>query len=1215
MFDAIANTVTWTALGPISVGSTVTLAVDLTFADPPFSDGQTVTSFVSAVVDPLGEPPNLSVGPDSFDHTLRTFTESPDAAVGKAFGAGRPANLPPAEGQSFVYNVSIRNTGNIDLDSLVVTDDGDGAGADIDAGLTIDGVGTGAYGAGYTGLVTVSYTTNLAPAAVLGASPGNVDAFFPIPALGAGERVTRIEWSFAGPIPAGMGPTSSAQVSATVNAGFPAGTTIDNHVTADWTATITGICGDPPGPASGSASANRPFDVAGGYTYLRPTKGQSGGPYFPGDTVAFSLGITNDALANDPASGVVVTDLLPEFLTFQSASETFADNGTGVGLGIFEVIDNYNGTGRTLLRWTLTGDLDPGETVDLGFDAAVELGVIFGSLTNTVGMTYPAGPVAQRCAGGSQVDAADLDGDGDDGDDLCTASTGIPIAAVAQLSSGKFVRGQCDPGFTGGLTTGTSLPGGVVDWRVEVQNVQTVPMQDFVLIDILPFVGDTGVRDTTPRLSLFRPVLSEPVAPPPGGSVFYSLSGNPCRPEVGGPTTGCDAPNWTPIPPTPITDAQSIKVEFGDRVLNPLDRLEFGWREVLPADAPVDGSEAFNSFAFGSIRSDDGGFLGAEPNKVGIDATCVPAPPDDAMLGNFVWIDSDGDGIQDPAEVGLNNVPVQLFDPGPDGLPRTGDDIPVLSSITQDDDLGNPGWYKFSALAPGDYYVLFTPPPNFEVTQRGAGGDGALDSDTDPASACTDVVTLAPSENNPDIDMGLLPPVDASLGNYVWFDRDGDGVQNEALSDGVNGVAVKLFADDGDGNPEPGGDDGTPLQVTVTADDAFGNPGFYRFEELTPGVPYFVQFMLPSPATGFTSRNAGGDDTVDSDAASGNGTTQVVTLAAGEDNPTLDAGLVLLSGDLSLGNLVWCDEDGNGVIDAAGDDDGLYDPLVPEAGINGVRVNLYLDLSGDGLPQVNEFYTSTQTQTLAGKDGRYRFDGLAAGDYIVEVDASNFASGGALEGKVSSTGNTPTPDPDDDADNDDNGDPLGTTAVSQPVTLSAGGEPTPDADDDLEADADINFTVDFGFIPGAGAQLDFGDAPDAGSGTGQGNYRTVAFDGGAQHNLTGPMGPWLGACVDSDTGSAQSFAANADDLAGPLASTFGVCASPGDDEDGVAFSSTLLMLGTTVDITLTSSSAAPCTVNAWIDWNRDGEFDDNPATERVLTDVAAGVFPAIPVPT
>ena len=1219
VYDAMANTVTWTGLGPISVGSTVTVRVDVSFENPPFNAGDMVTARLTATVDPLGEPPGFIFGPLVFNDTLQQFTENPDATVNKRFGGGRPNSLPPAEGQDFIYRVQIRNTGNIDLDTLVVADDGDGLGAAIDAGLTVDQVTTGAYSPAPTS-VTLTLFGDMGSTPSITSPDGATDtALSTAGLLLPGERIDRIEWVFNGGAPVGMGPTSEAQVTATVNTGFPAGTVIDNHSTLDWTATLTGLCGGVAGPASGGDNDNHTFTVADPYTYLRPNKRETtSGDYFPGDMVGMRLDVTNDALANDPATDLVVTDLLPEFLEYVPGSETFTDNGTGVALaapGDFEVIPNYNGTGRTLLRWNLTGDLDPGETIRIDFDVTVVLGVIFGNLTNTMGATYAAGPVDQICAGASSVDAADLDGDTDTGDTLCIDNEAIAIAAVAQLQSRKFVRGQCDAGFTPGLGTGVTTLGGTIDWRVTVQNVQTVPMQDFVIIDIFPFVGDTGVRDTTLRDTAFRPLLIEPITPPPGGAVFYSTSGNPCRGEVGGPTTGCDAPNWSTVPPTPITDVQSVKIEFGGLVLNPLDELDFGWRMIAPANAPialdpinpVSGEIAWNSFAFGARRTDDGGFLGAEPNKVGV----AVKPPVPANLGDRVWSDDDGDGTQNEpvATAGINNVPVRLFEPGLDGLPGTGDDVLVLSSITSDDASGDPGWYQFSLLPPGTYFVCFQPPPNRPVTAQDVGSD-VFDSDVDPATLCTDPVTLGPGDDNQDLDLGLLPPVGASLGNYVWFDDDSNGVQDEALTRGVNGVTVNLYADDGDGNPEPGGDDGTALEVTVTADDSFGNPGFYRFAGLLPGVPYFVEFVLPPTANGFTTRNAGGNDVVDSDARGSDGTSQVVTLLAGEDDPTLDAGLVPRSGTLALGNVVWLDDDGNGVIDAPGDDDGLYDPLLPEVGVNGVRLDLYLDDNGDSIPQADEFFGSTQTQTSAGKAGRYRFDGLPAADYLVVVAESSFAPGEPLEGLVPTS--PPVSDPDDDIDSDNEGEPFGPLVVSRAITLSAGGEPTADADDDLGDDASTNFTLDFGFVAGSSIEFDFGDAPDAGTGASQGDYQTTVLDDGAGHPLVGgPAGPYLGGCVDSDSGLAEDDLALADDITGATAVTFGTCVGS-DDEDGVGFSTLMLAMGGTVDITVTSSSPTPCRVNGWIDWNRDGVFDP---TEVVVPDVpVAGAVPFVGIP-
>ncbi len=296
------------------------------------------------------------------------------------------------------------------------------------------------------------------------------------------------------------------------------------------------------------------------------------------------------------------------------------------------------------------------------FDTTVRFGAEFGVLDNTLGMTQNDPTLAQRC-GTEAVDELDLDGDSSTVDVLCTSTRGVDIAPIAQLVSQKEVQGLCDTGFTN--SSAGTLAGGSIDYRLSVTNVGTIPMEDFVIIDILPFVGDTGVLDLSPLSSLWMPILVAPITPPPGTTLFYSTTGNPCRPEVGGPTTGCDPPNWSTVPPVPISDVRSFKVEFGSRVVGPADQLQFEFQVIAPGDLPGAGSESFNSFAYLGERSDGFGSLSAEPNKVGMAQGSCPA----AALGDFVWVDTDGDGTQNDGTTGLHDVFVELFQLGLDGIP------------------------------------------------------------------------------------------------------------------------------------------------------------------------------------------------------------------------------------------------------------------------------------------------------------------------------------------------------------------------------------------------------------------------------------------------------------------------------------------------------------------------------------------------------------------
>jgi hypothetical protein len=121
------------------------------------------------------------------------------------------------------------------------------------------------------------------------------------------------------------------------------------------------------------------------------------------------------------------------------------------------------------------------------------------------------------------------------------------------------------------------------------------------------------------------------------------------------------------------------------------------------------------------------------------------------------------------------------------------------------------------------------------------------------------------------------------LGDRLWVDTNHDGKQNDGAT-GIVGATVTLIGGGADGLINGVGD--------TTATTTTGVDGFYDFAGLTPGVQYQVQFSAPAGYF-FTTQNVGanGFDTIDSDADTTTGKTQIITLSSGEYNPTLDAGV------------------------------------------------------------------------------------------------------------------------------------------------------------------------------------------------------------------------------------------------------------------------------------------------------------------------------------
>ncbi len=1188
-------TITWTSpcSVPLTPGNNCDIFVNVVFPSATFPSGTNVTNSFVVDATPLGEPPQ-SFGPGTITHPVTTFVPNPSMTLGKNMAGGTPN--PPTLSQTFSYDINPNNNGNVPLDNLVIIDT-------LPVEIQVTSITTGAYNA-LTDFapgegVRVSYEKNTALGVftLWGSSPNtttNTTLTAPPPGLGAGEYLTRIRWEY-GQAQVGMGPSTRPLITGRIinpdQAGGPVafGDTIQNCVALSAVHTA--------GPTNVNQNACRSFTLSGPFVQFNPQKENlsGAGPFNPGQTVNWRLRVRSAAQSSDPVplEFLEVTDLLPVDLVFTGWA--FDDQGTGLPAPQnFIQTPNFAGTGRTLLRWNWnagSGNLGVNQQVWINIGTTVRSGATNGTLTNTMTLEHDAPGLTQRCSGSNAADVLDVDADGNTAETLCTASGTAVVAPIAQLISSKEVQSVCDTGFAGGLAGGETLAGAEVLYRLRVQNVGTVAMQNFVLVDILPFVGDTGVRDTNPRNSTWQIDLVAPIDPPPGTAVYYSTSGNPCRGEVGGPTTSCDPPNWSTAAPEPISSARSFKIEFGSRVIAPFDFLEFALPLHAPALVPGAGAAAFNSFAYQADRSDGLGSLAAEPQKVGtVLGTCsIPA-----SLGNYVWVDSNANGLQDDGQTGVNGVYVELFNIGVDGVPGTLDDVPVHVGATQTDSGGNPGWYDFPNLDPATYYVCFSPPANYVPTLANVGGNDAIDSDPDRVTQCTPPVFLAAGEINPTLDLGLVQI--AALGNYVWFDRNSDGVQNESPDDGANGVTVRLFADDGDGVCEVPPQD-VEVASTLTADDVFGQPGYYEFSQLIPGQPYCVRFIRPNVSTAFTTRNVG-DDALDSDANLADGYAPVVTLAPAEFNRTIDAGLIAAAGTLALGDVVWLDSD----------NDGVYEPQNGELGIDGVDLSLYRDSDADGLADVDEYLRTTATLTNSGFPGRYRFDQLAAGNYIVVVESSNYSFGAPLFGLSTSTGNDPAPDPDDDVNTDDNGTQIGAVMQSLPVTLSAAGEPTIE-----DGDNNTNMTVDFGFFAAVPMAFDYGDLPDAGAGVGFHNYRTLGLDQGPSHQLGVVNAPFLGSCVDGEQGTAQNLDASLDDLSGG-APIVGVC-SGNDDEDGV-IATLPMQRGAVATISVNAGGPSACTLNAWADWNADGDFGDTGEQIATSMNVPAGpptvLSPAVP---
>ncbi len=226
-----------------------------------------------------------------------------------------------------------------------------------------------------------------------------------------------------------------------------------------------------------------------------------------------------------------------------------------------------------------------------------------------------------------------------------------------------------------------------------------------------------------------------------------------------------------------------------------------------------------------------------------------------AGLGGMAWEDANADGVRQESAP-LASLAVSLFRQG--------------EFLTQTLTLAN-GAYRFEGLLPGSYQVVFDQPFDAQYSPQDQGANDALDSDADPTNGRTAAIALAAGQNALAWDAGFYKP--SSVGDRAWEDLNQNGLQDPG-EPGIAGVTLLLLPPD----------EATPLDSVST-----GANGEYLFSGLKPGS-YRIEVLKPTGYT-FTLQDQGADEALDSDVNPATWRTAAFTLANGQAQAGIDAGM------------------------------------------------------------------------------------------------------------------------------------------------------------------------------------------------------------------------------------------------------------------------------------------------------------------------------------
>jgi len=380
---------------------------------------------------------------------------------------------------------------------------------------------------------------------------------------------------------------------------------------------------------------------------------------------------------------VVLTDLLPTGITWANpvASGTWTlTRGGAASAGTtpvaMEVIDDYQGSGRQLLRatipaasisaggsWTATppaGFFRVTTPTAIGAYVNTDQIFLYGSQLNAIDdvcatPTQTGGGITS--ASYESDNPADLAGDGQLQEAYCENRATLTIKGTgAAFALTKTVQGDLDAVPRGALGVGNASQGGTGTFGLTWTNVGSNVLGRPVIYDLLPRPGDSGVSQGqagVARDSQFTPALAAVGTLPAGVTVQYSTSANPCRNEVfpdsANPTCVDD---WTATAPAELSQVAALRfVSSASYQVGQGFAVTFTVT-VPPADI---NAIAWNSAATNATDVTNPGnvLLPAEPPKVGIlspvsplvaTGTSTPVTTAFATLSDIVAVAGTGGG-------------------------------------------------------------------------------------------------------------------------------------------------------------------------------------------------------------------------------------------------------------------------------------------------------------------------------------------------------------------------------------------------------------------------------------------------------------------------------------------------------------------------------------------------------------------------------------------
>lgn len=673
-----------------------------------------------------------------------------------AFSKFGPVHGSP--GNKISYILSTMNYCNLDLHNVVIEDS-------IPSDVTVTSLKTGSFYMQATntfisGFNKIEYLINhKEPYILLGNYNQNNSEFVKLPLLKAGEKITKIRWTF-----------ENFPVCVQTFIDFNIIGVINSDITSKEITNV-GTLHYYQGNELSSIHAIQKTYIDG-KSEIDASKSCNSSVTYYGNTLNYELKLNAKYSQIDEP---IIVDLLPLQIEYLNLSSSiYADYLENIYLDPFPVnidtIANFADTGRTLIRFTFNKGFHVTQNgvLTLNFSTKVKDGSM-GTIKNLILIGNETSSVIPSPNERVYIDTNNMTGNKHSSEELIESNiTYTDILSSISITSNKFVQGELDSKFLKFPSIASTVAGGKIDYKLIITNSGTIDIENIEIIDILPHIDDTSVLNSEKRGSEFTiyniSEINAELSPlydtshKPELKLQYSTSYDPIRfssidiSSNNSTSKLIGTGSWANNIPIPVTETAAFKLTTINTKLSPKQSLIIRVTCIAPIGISPK-NVAWNSFALRASYYNKNNILSyllpIETQKVGIE---IKSPPlYKCKLGGYVWLDLNHDGIYDSGDPGINGVKINLYNEKTNA-------ILDFTYTTTNTLTGKPGYYLFNNLEGGNYYLEFIKPKKYKFTIQNETSTPNITSKVNPTTGKTSIIHLNPGESNLNVDGGLFIP-------------------------------------------------------------------------------------------------------------------------------------------------------------------------------------------------------------------------------------------------------------------------------------------------------------------------------------------------------------------------------------------------------------------------------------------------------------------------